>query len=221
MNQEGKQMSAKSIALQNVGGLTKTSKMGCNSYSLPTAECKTGAAMAKIAGSICAQCYAKKGFYKVYAKTILPAQYRRLESIDSPDWVANMVTSIGNDRYFRWHDSGDIQSVAHLEKIAAVCDATPRTLHWLPTREYAMVKTFVSRRPVPANLTIRLSAMFPDKAVEVPASLENVPGVAVSNVHAKAAPNGIACPAPTQGNKCLDCRACWNRNVTTVSYKAH
>ena len=30
-----------------------------------------------------------------------------------------------------------------------------------------------------------------------------------------------SCPAPKQGNKCGDCRACWNRSVPTVSYGKH
>ena len=118
------------------GTLTQTSKMPCKSYSLPTEACQTGFKMAQIPGSICANCYADKGFYSMYAKTIKPAQFARLDSIDSPHWVDSMVSSIGDDPFFRWHDSGDIQSLIHLEKIVSICQQTPKTRHWLPTREY-------------------------------------------------------------------------------------
>jgi hypothetical protein len=73
---------------------------------------------------------------------------------------------------------------------------------------------------VPDNLIIRLSAMFTDRAVIVPKTLQNVAGVAVSNVHSKK-PIGTACNAPKQNGECRSCRACWNRKVSAVSYSIH
>jgi hypothetical protein len=187
------------------GGLTQTSKMPCKSYSLPTLACQTGYRMAQIPGSVCASCYANKGFYKVYAKTIEPAQVARLASLDDPLWVDSMVAQIGTDPYFRWHDSGDLQSVAHLEMIAAVCRATPGTRHWLPTREYGMVKDYIAkhgREGIPSNLVVRLSAMYPDRPVIVPASLRGIAGIAISSVHDKGQPIGTECQAPARlGNR--------------------
>ena len=29
------------------------------------------------------------------------------------------------------------------------------------------------------------------------------------------------CPAPTQGGKCLDCRACWSKDIKSVIYGKH
>lgn len=203
------------------GGLTQTTKMPCKSYSLPTIACKTGFKMRAIAGSICADCYAEKGNYRKYANGIEPAQHARLVSITDELWVDAMVVSIGADKYFRWHDSGDIQDIEHLEKIAAVARATPDCMHWLPTREYGIVSAFTAQYDIPPNLIIRLSAMFTDKAVVIPASLKNVAGVAVSNVHAKSAPIGTACNAPAQNGECRDCRACWSRKVAAVSYSIH
>jgi hypothetical protein len=202
------------------GGLTQTTKMPCQSYSLPTIACVTGFKMREIAGSICASCYADKGNYRKYANNIEPAQHARLVSIDDPLWVDAMVVSIGTDAYFRWHDSGDIQNIEHLEKIAAVARATPNCQHWLPTREYGIVSAFTAQYAVPDNLIIRLSAMFTDKPVIVPASLKNVAGIAVSNVHSTK-PIGTACNAPKQNGECRTCRACWNRKVAAVSYSIH
>jgi hypothetical protein len=211
----------KQQATMITGGLTATSKMPCKSYSLPTIACRTGYKMAQVKGSICSQCYANKGFYSMYANTIEPAQHARLESISDPMWIDAMVTLIGSDQFFRWHDSGDIQSVDHLAKIAQICELTPNTKHWLPTREYGIVREYTAKHKLPKNLIIRLSAMFADQPVKVPASLQGVEGVAVSNVHAKSNAIGSECNAPKQSGKCLDCRACWDRSVNTVSYKIH
>lgn len=219
------QLMTKTQAKAIAGSCSQTSKMPCKSYELPTAACKTGSQMAKVKGSICSMCYAQKGFYKVYAKTIEPAQWQRLDSLSNPDWVAAMVAHIGKDRYFRWHSSGDLQSVQHLEQIIAVVKATPDCQHWLPTREYGMVKELVEKHgidAIPSNMVIRLSAMFPDVAVKVPESLFNVAGVQVSNVHSsKGQPMGEVCAAPDQDGECRACRKCWQREVTAVSYLAH
>ena len=177
--------------------------------------------MAQIEGSICSMCYADKGFYKMYANNIKPAQFARLDSIDSEYWVSGMVSHIGADPYFRWHDSGDLQSLEHFEKIVAVCLETLLTLHWLPTREYGIIKAFIAKHgknAIPKNLTVRLSAMYPDKPVTVPVSLQGVAGVTVSNVHTDK-PIGNICKAPAQSGECRDCRMCWSSAV--VSYALH
>jgi hypothetical protein len=200
-------------------GLTQTSKMPCKSYSLPTVACITGFKMAKLKGSICSMCYANKGNYLQYANNIEPAQHSRLDSLNDAFWVDSMVASIGADQYFRWHDSGDLQGLWHLEKIAQVAKQTPDCLHWLPTREYAMVKQYIAKHgALPKNLIVRLSAMYVDKAVTVPASLQGIANIAISNVHTNK-PIGTVCNAPEQQGKCLDCRECWTQK--TISYKAH
>jgi hypothetical protein len=38
------------------------------------------------------------------------AQARRLATLTRDDWTASMVRAINKDEYFRWHDSGDIQT---------------------------------------------------------------------------------------------------------------
>jgi hypothetical protein len=201
------------------GSVTSTSKMPCNSYSLPTVACITGYKMSKIAGSICSTCYANKGNYVQYANNIEPAQHARLDSLGHELWVSAMVAHIAKDSYFRWHDSGDLQGLWHLEKIAQVAIETPNCMHWLPTREYSMVKQYIDKHgKLPANLIVRLSAMYVDKAVTIPASLQNQANVTVSNVHTST-PIGHECNSPKQGGKCLDCRACWG--TKPVSYKIH
>ena len=220
---------SKAVARSVCGSLTQTSKMPCKSMSLPTEACQTGYRMAQIPGSICSDCYADKGFYSMYQNTIKPAQFARLDAVwsamDSAEsaqlWISGMVSLIGSDSYFRWHDSGDLQGLAHLELIAAVCDATPNCRHWLPTREYAIVKDYIAKHgALPGNLIVRLSAMYPDKPVKVPASLVTISGVTSSNVHTTgAAVHGLRCAAPDNAGSCGDCRACWSDAV--VSYEIH
>lgn len=201
------------------GSVTSTSKMPCKSYSLPTVACITGYKMSKIAGSICSTCYANKGNYVQYANNIEPAQHARLDSLHDALWVDAMVAHIGSDSYFRWHDSGDLQGLWHLEKIAQVAELTPTCKHWLPTREYSMIKQYIDKHgALPKNLIVRLSAMYVDKQVTIPASLQGQANVTVSNVHT-VTPIGHECNSPKQGGKCLDCRVCWS--TKPVSYKMH
>ena len=206
-------------AVSICGTLTQTSKMPCKSYSLPTEACQTGFKMAQIKGSICSSCYAEKGFYRAYANTIKPAQFARLDAINDPLWVDGMVSLIGDDGYFRFHDSGDLQGVDHLRKIAQIADRLPKCLFWLPTREYSMIKQYIDQfGALPKNLIVRLSAMYPDKPVKIPASLQGYANITASNVHTSK-PIGKACVAPMQGGACVDCRACWSNAV--ISYKLH
>lgn len=207
-------------AVAIAGTLSKPSKMPGYSYGLPAEECITGSKLVNVEGSVCHGCYAMKGFYKLYAKTIKPAQYKHLEAIEDPRWVDAMVTLIGKAcrdvPYFRWHDSGDLQSVEHLAKIAAICKALPNVHFWLPTREYAIVAEYRRNAELPTNLVVRLSAHKVDGPHPATA------GLPTSGVHTDAVPKGcFACPAQKQGNQCGDCRACWNPKVLAVSYHKH
>ena len=42
-----------------------------------------------------------------------------------------------------------------------------------------------------------------------------------STVNHKTTPIGHACPSRFQENKCMDCRACWSKEVKNVSYHKH
>lgn len=206
----------KSDLLRYVGGLSNPSKMPGFGYSLPARECTTGSTLRLIPGSTCSICYALKGRYS-FGK-VKNALYRRLESITAPLWPQAMAELIHRtkDGYFRWHDSGDLQSVEHLERIAEVCHATPGVSHWLPTREYRLVQDFMLKNELPENLNIRLSAhMIDGKAPQII-------GLTASTVSTKGTPEGShSCPAPTQDNKCGSCRACWDRTIPIVDYHAH
>jgi len=192
-------------AKEIVQGFTRTSKMPGLSYSLPAWECKTGSKLRKIKGSVCSMCYALKGNYTRYP-AIKAAQYRRLEAMKHPAWTTAMVAVIKRQKWFRWHDAGDVQDQQHLEKIFEICRLTPETRHWLPTRE-AWIKNHLDSKP--ENLVIRFSPpMMGQRNDSWPNSSMVVE-------------TGASCPAPAQGGKCLDCRQCWDPEVKVVSYGKH
>ena len=194
-------------AKQITESLTKTSKMPGKSYSLPAWECKTGWKLAQIPGTPCFSCYAKKGNYTRYPK-IKEVQYKRLKAIDNPLWVEAMAVQI-KDKYFRWHDAGDIQSIDHLRKIFEVCRLTPNTLHWLPTQERQFILG-VDKNEIPDNLIIRLSGSKVDGSI--PNAWEYTSTVVTKDAN---------CPSSKQNGQCLDCRQCWDKSVKNVSYGKH
>ena len=199
----------KKEASKITGGLSKPGKMPEGSYNLPASACKTGAKLRLIPGTPCYKCYAFKGRYNF--PNVKDALSRRLESITDPQWVKAMAVLIKGKKHFRWHDSGDIQSVDHLKKIFQICDLTPDTNHWLPTQERQFLPLPGSK--IPKNLVIRLSN----------AKNDTKPGNAWSHwstVVTKPRP-GRVCPAPKQGNECGSCRACWSKDVKEVQYKIH
>jgi len=199
------------------GGISnKNKKMPGNTYGLSAWECKTGGKMQLIEGSVCFNCYAMNGNY-LYP-LVKTGHARRLASIDNGAWVPAMIQLINHyeKNYFRWHDSGDVQTVDHLRKICAVAAGTPNIKHWLPTRETRILKEFKrSGGRIPSNLVIRLSATM----------VNGAPGkshIHTSTVHTKDAPPiGEACSASKQGGQCLDCRSCWNSDIRNISYEKH
>jgi Gene product 88 len=73
-------------------------------------------------------CYALRGRYTF--PNVKAAMEKRLRSLARPGWIEAVTTLIyrSRDRHFRWHDSGDLQSIEHLRNIVAVCMNLPRIL---------------------------------------------------------------------------------------------
>jgi hypothetical protein len=188
------------------GGLSKPGKMPEGSYNLPAAACQTGAKLRKIAGTPCHKCYAFKGRYNF--SNVQQALARRLASLDHPQWSEAMTVLVKKKKHFRWHDSGDLQGVAHLKKIYEVCNNTPGTMHWLPTQERQYLP--LKGSSIPKNLLIRLSN----------AKNNSKPGQAWTH-WSTVVDSGGNCPASKQGNQCGSCRRCWSRDVKHVTYPKH
>ena len=195
----------KKEARKITGGLSKPGKMPEGSYNLPASACQTGAKLAQIPGTPCHGCYALKGRYNF--SNVQQALRRRLKSLMDPRWTEAMTVLVKGKKHFRWHDSGDIQSVAHLKKIFEVCNNTPETRHWLPTQE----RKYLPLGSYPKNLLIRLSN----------AKNNTAPGQAWTHWSTVVDKGFHSCPAQSQGNKCGTCRACWDPKVKNVTYPKH
>ena len=225
-----------------VGGLSKPSKMPGYAISTPASACNVGSRLRKVAGSVCASCYAHKGRYVM--PNVAKALERRLDALPTDEhdhpaweaWVANMVTLVkhfcGDGAlpvpakgsrsprrkvvpFFRWHDSGDIQSVAHLNAILEVARRTPEVKHWIPTREVKVVRS-INPAHIPTNLIIRISAMSVGKpAPRLPGKQIQTSTVGVESVTRR------QCMAYTRGGVCGRCRKCWSTKVGNVNYPLH
>ena len=195
-------------------GLGKPSKMPGYSTSIPASACKMGMKLAKVAGSVCSDCYAMKGNYMF--PSVVTGLISRLKALHDPRWVEGMTKLVGHytdpdDPFFRIHDSGDFQSVEHILQWVAVARALPWVKFWAPTREKSMVKLARAMAGEwPENLVIRLSAPMVGSVLKTDLLSSSVD-----------ADHGQKCPAPTQDNKCGDCRACWDPNVSNVDYVKH
>lgn len=230
-----------------IGSLSFEGKLPGSSFSISAFTCKTGAKLAKIPGTVCADCYAKRDHYTM--PNPVKAMTRRLAGLSHPRWVEAMafllnhthakgkirvdlglagvkLARAGGSRWryndaghHRWHGSGDLQSVEHLARICEVARLTPMIKHWLPTQELSFVRRFTSDQSgvIPDNLVVRASSIFMND--EIKRAWTHTSSV-VSADH-KVDDGSYVCPAPMQSHRCMDCRACWNPAVKHVVYRAH
>ena len=109
-------------------------------------------------------------------------------------------------------------SLSLAEKMLKVMELTPGTKHWLPTRMAKFLK-----------FSAVLAAMQALPNVMVRFSSDAVDGTYTEGVHGStilpegmAVPAGVTeCAAPQQSGKCLDCRACYDKSVAVIGYRAH
>lgn len=198
--------------------ISTTSKLdGVRSWSLQAREtCPGSIGRDGQLVPACAGCYAVGGNYR-YPNVKAPRVENR-EDWQRPEWVADMVAALRNDRFFRWFDSGDMYALGLAEKILAVMEATPDVRHWLPTRMHKFPKfaAVIARMRALPNVVVR-------------ASSDSVTGEYTAGVHGStivpsidAVPAGATlCAAANNAGKCGSCRACYSKDVAVVAYVAH
>jgi hypothetical protein len=216
--------------------LTVTSKMPSASWSLP-AHYACPFAVTDTPDHICSHCYASKGAY-VWGLTVR-AQWTRFywtlgcmrDERLAARWVDTLTAAVTADAvrqqtsharkhgvitantYFRWHDSGDLFSPAYAAAVLAVVKATPTVRHWIPTRSYrAPWQAAIQAIAAQPNATVRPSALTIGYDAPMLAGYSAGSGVKRE---------GYNCPAPSQGNACADCRACWDAPTVPIYYHAH
>jgi hypothetical protein len=133
-------------ALAICGSLSNPGKMPGHGYALPAHGCRLGSFLQQLPKAVCHYCYALRGRYLF--PRVRAAMEKRVSSLTDHRWVEAVSTLIyrSRDRYFRWHDSGDLQDLEHLQKIIQVCKNLPHVRFWLPTREYQTVEAPERRR---------------------------------------------------------------------------
>ncbi len=217
-------------AKQIVGSdLGHASKMPTKTWGISAKDCITGSKLSKILGSICAKCFAMRGNY-LY-NNVNQCHQRRLDGISHPEWVDSMVYlmihhSLG---LFRWFDSGDLQSVEHLQKIVEIAKRLPQVKFWLPTQERGFITKFLKTNTIPSNLIIRISNQFINSSEPKTKLLSTTSSVLTKPFFVKAKENKsvVRCMSkalpkehPAYG-KCGTCRACWNKDVKHIYYLQH
>lgn len=197
--------------------LSRTSKLGCLSWSLQAFETCPGSVNEGVVVDACKFCYARRGMYHMPDVKALRA--RNKEDWKNDDWVSRMVDGLRKSTYFRWFDSGDMYSTALAEKILEVCRLTPHVKHWIPTRmhkfdKFRGVLEALSALP---NVVVRLSSDSVSGEL-----IESFTGHSSTiTPYAGYDVGAHECPAYKQDGKCLTCRACWDKMVPVVAYPYH
>jgi hypothetical protein len=196
--------------------LSKTSKLdGILSWSLQALDtCPGSKGLNGELVPACQGCYATTGNYR-FANVKKPREFNK-EDFKREAWVSDMVISLDSSRYFRWFDSGDMFSIELANKILEVMKATPWVKHWLPTRMHKFIKfkDVIERMESLPNVVVRFSS---DSVTG-----EVIEGLNTSTIFSDTLPaNAFECKAYQNEGKCNGCRACYDKDVKVIAYKAH
>jgi hypothetical protein len=198
---------------------SKASKMPCLSWSLQAISTCPGSLDHETGLLVpaCQGCYATDGNYN-FPNVIASREHNR-EDWKRELWVDDMVYVLRNQSLFRWFDSGDVYSVKLARKILDVMRLTPHVKHWLPTRMHKFLKFEAVFNAMNAldNVVVRFSGDEIDGSV--------IPGKYVSSIFDPEQPdqlgNATMCTAYEREGKCIDCRACWSKDVEVIAYPQH
>ena len=207
------------------------SKMPGPSYAISAKHCNVGGKLVNKEGSVCSKCYAlrlqnfrpnvDKAWETNYQKTLavvskdIPLASLVIPYLRAMSYQIEWGVKKTGQPFMRWFDSGDLLNKTHLLLIDAIAHHTPNVTHYLPTKEVRVVSKYLKEYPASPNLIIRVSSPLIDQK-----PLTGFPNTTTVHTVGKEH-EGFACPARSQGNKCGDCRACWEPDVTNVSYPKH
>lgn len=202
-------------------GIVKISKgnnkMPESTFNVDAKRCNVGGKLVKKKGTVCSKCYWLR--IQNFRKNVDEASKWNYDqtvyylNTDPDAWVKSVVKQIQGVKYHRWFDGGDLINEKMLAAIIEVAKQTPDTKHWVPTKEVKLVKNY--KGEIPDNITVRVSAPNVDQK---PLKGFNTTSTVTSD---ETKYEGHLCPSSKQGNKCLDCRACWSKDVKNVTYIFH
>jgi hypothetical protein len=197
--------------------LSKTSKLGTKSWSLQALDTCPGSVGkdGKLVPA-CSGCYATQGTY--HFPDVKKVRADNKEQWKDEDFVEYFIKALSKQTHFRWFDSGDMYSIDLATKMYEIMVNTPNTKHWLPTRMYKFKKF---------HDILNKMASLPN--VKVRNSSDEINGTYTKGLHGStilpskeyADKDTFVCNAPSQGGKCLDCRACYSKDIEVIGYLAH
>jgi len=208
---------------------TKNSKMPGPSYAISARHCNVGGKLVNKPNSVCSKCYALRlqnfrpnvgqAWETNYQKTLAAVWKSTTPANDYVEAMVYQINAAVNRKasapYMRWFDSGDLINVRHLLIINDIAYYTPHVIHYLPTKEAPIVDLVTRAITLKPNLVVRVSSPMIDQPPLTRFST-------TTTVHTKGTDyEGFACPARGQGNKCGDCRTCWDPTVSNISYPKH
>ena len=241
--------------------LSKTRDMACFSWSIPAGYSCPMAVYGP--GSICESCYAMLNRYSM--PNVADAQWlrfiwtRHLLKTNSDRWVSIIAQNIdkvctkGKNAvpFFRWHDSGDLFSLAYILAVTEVCKRTPMVSHWIPTRGWQVKGNPIAEdskwhaallelSQLP-NVVTRSSALkFDASAPTTPygpgsTAYTDIDGVTVDDMVELGGASHHACPKSLKrstidehgitrnAGTCAEsnCRRCWDPDGGDVAYYVH
>lgn len=205
--------------------LTWTTKLGCPSFGLPAHK-----SCPRAAGTICQNCYAERGLYRIPASEA--AHLARLRwtvrcirdgERGQSFWVGAMTTAITTataladvDR-FRIHDSGDFFSEKYARMWIEVVRNLPHIRFWVPTRAWQR-KGIQLDASDPILAALIALATFPHVTVRPSALNFGDPPPEVPGLHAGTTSEHAGTPVCRAiKHKCGDCRDCWLKDQP-ISY---
>lgn len=196
--------------------LSKTSKLdGILSWSLQALDTCPGSKDSN--GELvpaCSGCYATTGNYRF--SNVKKPRLENREDWKRDTWVNEMVIKLDSSRYFRWFDSGDMYDLRLAEKILQVMESTPHCKHWLPTRmhKFAKFRDVIAKMQALPNVVVRFSSDSVTGGI--------IEGKTTSTIFSGTLPVGaFECKAYEHEGKCNGCRACYDKDVQVIAYKAH
>lgn len=196
--------------------LSKTSKLdGILSWSLQAIDTCPGSSDGN-GGLVdaCKGCYATTGNYN-FPNVKAPRAYNR-QDWERDSWVNDMLLALDSSRYFRFFDSGDMYSIDLAHKILELCTKANWVKFWIPTRMHKFKKfhSVLDKMQALDNVVVRFSSDSVDGQI--------IDGATTSTIFSDKIPAGATeCEAYKHAGKCNGCRACYNKDVQVIAYKAH
>ena len=148
---------AKKLLSQNSKIKTTSEKLGVNLYNfnLPAYKNQDGKTVCPFADSCVKYCYAQKGNYKRFAKSINPGMEYRYELSKTIAFVPLLIEAIKTLKadFIRVHDSGDFYSPKYVSKWVQIAEALPEVKFYAYTKSH----DFFRGIDIPANMDIIFS----------------------------------------------------------------